>query len=178
MSLFHTISVKCPFCGEVARVSAVGSVNADRRPDFRDAILDNNFQDTTCEACDKSFRLQPEFNYLDAGRGQWIAAMPAAGFPDYLRYEDMVTELFAQSYGAKAPAAAQTVGQKLAVRVTFGWPAIREKLLASAHEIDDVALELMKLDLLRKLPSAPLSPGIELRLVDVTETEMAFVWLR
>lgn len=159
-------------------VSAVGSVNADRRPDFREAILDNNFQDTTCDACGNSFRLQPEFNYLDAGRGQWIVALPASGFPDYLAHEDHANALFETSYGKKAPAAAQTIGKTLAVRVTFGWPAVREKLLARGYDIDDATLELMKLDLLRTLPSAPLSPGIELRLVNVTDSDMIFSWLR
>ena len=178
MSLFHPINVKCPFCDELVTVSAVGSVNADRRPDFRDAILDNNFQDTTCGSCKESFRLQPKFNYLDAGRGQWIAAMPGPDFERFLTIEDEVTALFAKSYGKKAPAAAQDVGKGLAVRLTFGWPAIREKILARAHDMDDVSLEIMKLDLLRKLPSAPLAPGIELRLVDVTDDELVFVWLK
>lgn len=178
MSLFHMITVDCPSCGETVRVSAVGSVNADRRPDYRDAILDNNFQDTTCGSCEESFRLQPEFNYLDAARGQWIAAMPAAGYPDYLKIEDHVTDLFAKSYGDKAPAAAQAVGKNLGVRVTFGWPAVREKLLLAGYDMDDVALELMKLDLFRKLPSAPVKPGVELRLDAIDNDVMTFIWLK
>jgi len=178
VSLFHPITVKCPFCDELVTVNAVGSVNADRRPDYRDAILEDRFQDTTCGSCEKSFRLQPEFNYLDAARRQWISALPAADMPNYLALEDEMTELFATSYGSKAPVAAQDVGKTLDVRVTFGWPAIREKLFARANNIDDVSLEIMKLDVLRQLPSAPLGPGIELRLVDMLGDDMIFAWLR
>jgi len=158
-------------------MDAVGSVNADRRPDFRDAILNDDFQDMTCGACEKNFRLQPNFNYLDAGRGQWIAGMPAAQMPGYLAVEDEVATLFDQSYGSKAPAAARSVGDELDVRLTFGWPAIREKLLVREHDLDDVVLEMLKLDLLRRMPSAPLAPGTELRLVDVGDDRLSLVWI-
>ena len=178
MSLFHPLIVKCPDCEAEVTVEAVGSVNADRRPDFRDAILADKFQDATCAACERSFRLQPEFNYLDAGRGQWIAAMPAPDMPRYLEIEDVVRDLFERSYGAKAHRAARDVGDTLAVRLTFGWPAIREKLLLAAHDLDDIVLELMKLDLLRTLPKAPMGPGVELRLVDATDENLAFCWMR
>jgi len=177
MSLFLPVNLICPGCGELIIMDAVGSVNADRRPDFRDAILSDDFQDMTCNACEKSFRLQPNFNYLDAGRGQWIAGMPAAQMPDYLEVEDEVGTLFEQSYGAKAPAAARVVGDDLDVRLTFGWPAIREKLLAREHDLDDVVLEMLKLDLLRRMPSAPLAPGKELRLIDVGDDRLNFVWI-
>ena len=63
------------------------------------------------------------------------------------------------------------------MRVTFGWPAVREKILARQHDLDDVTLEMAKLDVLRSVKSAPLAPGTELRLVAVLEDELAFVWL-
>lgn len=177
MSLFQPVNLTCPSCGKLITMDAVGSVNADRRPDLRDDILNNSFQDTRCASCGKTFRLQPNFNYLDAGRGQWIAGMPANRMPQYLTIEDEVSELFAQSYGNKAPPAAQSVGNDLAVRLTFGWPAIREKLLARQNDLDDVVIEMLKLDLLRRLPSVPLAPGIELRLVGVAETMLNFNWV-
>lgn len=178
MSLFRSVNVKCPNCEEEMRIAAVGSVNADRRPDLRAEILENTFQEFICASCGETSRLQPEFNYLHAGGGLWIAAMPATRFPYYLEHEDEAVALFEETYGAKAPARAQDVGQTLDVRVTFGWPAVREKLLLREHDLDDVIVEMMKMDLLRKLPSAPLAPGVELRLVRVTESDFVFVWLR
>ena len=178
MSLFRTVNVKCPKCTEVMRIAAVGSVNADRRPDLRQSILDDSFQDHACEHCGAISRLQPEFNYLHAGDRLWIAALPARRFPFYLTHEDEALALFEQTYGAKAPSAAKAVGDTLDVRLTFGWPAVREKLLLRGVGLEDVIIEMMKLDLLRKLPSAPMAPGVELRVVTVTEGHLIFRWLR
>lgn len=177
MSLFRATNVSCPNCGATVNMSAVGSVNADRRPDFRDAILQSNFQDQTCDACETSFRLSPEFNYLDMGRGQWIAALPAGRVRDWIELEDETKASFDLSYGPKAPKVARDIGAELAMRLTFGWPAIREKILANEHSIDDVVLEMLKLETLRRVPSAPLAEGIELRLVAVSETDLTFTWI-
>ena len=177
MSLFHPVNLVCPACSEAITMMAVGFVNADRRPDFRDAILDDSFQDVTCDACSETFRLQPQFNYLDAQRGQWIAAMPAGRLRAHLEVEDEVSALFEDSYGANAPQAAQSVAEGLDVRVTFGWPAVREKLLARANDLDDAILEMMKMHILRSVPSAPIEEGVELRCVQVGEDAMTFVWL-
>ena len=177
MSLFHPVNLICPACEGAVTMMAVGSVNADRRPDFRDSILDDSFQDVTCGTCDESFRLQPQFNYLDAGRGQWIAAMPAGRLRAHLEVEDEISVLFADSYGPKAPQAAQSVAEGLEVRVTFGWPAVREKLLIRANDLNDIILEMMKMHILRSVPSAPIEEGVELRCVQVGEDAMTFVWL-
>lgn len=177
MSLFHPINLVCPNCEASVTMDAVGSVNADRRPDLREAILEDSFQDTTCPNCEESFRLQPQFNYLDAGRRQWIAAFPAARMPDYAEIEDEVDAIFAASYGRNAPEAARSVGDDLDVRLTFGWPAVREKLLAREHGLDDVVLELLKLDLMRRVDSSPMSVGVELRLMIANDTALTLVWM-
>ncbi len=177
MSLFRPKNLTCPSCGAAITMDAVGSINADRRPDYREDIMENRFQDVTCGACQATFRLQPDFNYLDAGRGQWIAALPAGEMPGYLEAEDEASALFATSYGDQAPKAAQAVGDALAMRVTFGWPAVREKLLLREHDLDDGVVELVKMDVMRRIPSAPLAQGVELRVVDVTEEMLVMVWL-
>ncbi|WP_323776630.1 CpXC domain-containing protein [Leisingera sp.] len=179
MSLFHPVNLVCPQCEAPVTMMAVGSVNADRRPDLRDDILEDRFQDVTCEACGESFRLQPQFNYLDAGRGQWIAAMPASRLRDHLEIEDEAAALFDTSYGASAPAAARDVGSGLAVRLTFGWPAVREKLLIRQLGLEDVIVEMMKLHILRSVESVPMAEGIELRLVNTDEDSdgYVFAWL-
>jgi len=177
MSLFVPMTVNCPGCGALVTMDAVGSVNADRRPDYRDAIIGNVFQEVECGECGETFRLQPEFNYLDAGRGQWIASLPADRLRAHLAVEDESKALFDRSYGPDAPAAAQAVGRTLDMRVTFGWPALREKLVARAAGLDDTVLEMLKLDLLRRLPEAPLREGVELRLAAAGEHVLTFVWV-
>jgi len=158
-------------------MDAVGSVNADRRPDYRDDILNDRFQDVTCENCKATFRLQPKFNYLDAGRRQWIAAFPSAQLLDWDIAEGEVAALFEVSYGKKAPQAAQDVGADLDVRLTFGWPAVREKILAREYDLDDAVLEILKLDLIRRTDSAPIGTGIEVRLVGASDDLLTMVWL-
>lgn len=177
MSLFKTMQLNCPVCGATNDASVVGSVNADRRPDYRDAILGNAFQDSTCSECGASFRNEPDFNYLDMGRGQWIAALPSRLMIDYLEQEDRVTSLFDTTFGANATPEARDIGNTLAMRLTFGWPALREKLLVRELDLDDVALECMKTDLIRRLDSVPMAPGIELRLVALVDTRMDLVWV-
>ena len=177
MSLFQPVNLVCPHCAALIVMDAVGSINADRRPDFRDAILADRFQDTTCGTCGRSYRLQPDFNYLDAGRRQWIAAFPAARVQDFRAAEAEVRLLFDQSYGRAAPAAARAVGETLDLRLTFGWPALREKLLARQEGLDDVTLELLKLDIARNSPRIPFGTGSELRLFAVVDGALALVWL-
>lgn len=177
MSLFMDMSITCPNCGAVNRIEAVESVNADRRPDLRDAILAGTFQVSPCESCDELVRLEPQFNYLDVSAGLWIAAYPGRLMPDFLEIEDSVNEVYRKSYGAGAMQSAQAVGEVLQKRLTFGWPAVREKILLRAEGIADAEAEMLKLDLMRRLPEAPLAPGIELRVVDRTGDGLVLIWV-
>lgn len=177
MSLFVEMDLICPQCDAVFSCAAVGSVNADRRPDLRDEILAGSFQVVTCNGCGHAFRLEPDFNYLDAGRGQWIAALPARRLRDHLEIAAEKQAVFDLSYGAAAPAAAQQVGQGLAQRLVFGWSGLREKLVLAELGMDDVLWEVAKLDLLRSLPAAPLAEGVELRLMGLEGDLLDLVWV-
>ena len=177
MSLFQTISITCPACEAVNEIDAVDSVNADRRPDLRAAILDGSFQIFPCVSCGEDIRLEPQFNYLNVGKSLWLAAYPGARMPQYLEAEDIVRDVFETSYGSRAQDAARAIGDDLDVRLTFGWPAIREKLLLRDEGICDVEIELLKFDLLRRLPDVPLAPGVELRVMQVNKDQLVFTWL-
>lgn len=177
MSLFVPMNLTCPNCAEVFTYEAVGSVNADRRSDLRDEILEGTFQTVRCSACAHEFRLEPDFNYLDVGRGQWIAALPARALRDHLEIAMDKQAVFDLSYGAQAPAAAQSVGQGLQQRLVFGWPALREKLVLQEIGFDDVIWEVAKLDLLRSLPDAPLAEGVDLRLLALNEDMLELAWI-
>lgn len=177
MSLFTTSNVSCPVCGTVVQMMAAGSINADRRPDLRQAILDDSFQIVTCGSCALSFRLEPEFNYLDVGRGQWLAALPARRIADLAEAEAETRQVFDASYGPAARPAAQEVGKLLQLRLTFGWPGTREKLLLRDLGLDDVIIEMVKLDLMRRLPSAPLVEFMELRVQGMADGVIQFAFV-
>ncbi|NEK24102.1 hypothetical protein GV827_17075 [Sulfitobacter sp. JBTF-M27] len=177
MSLFTTTTIECSECQTTSDFQAAGSVNADRRPDLRDDILNNSFQSVNCPSCDAEMRLEPLFNYLDMEFGLWLAAYPPRQITDFRTLEKEVQALFDESYGAKATPSAQEVGADLRPRLTFGWPATREKLLLRKSGLDDVSIEMLKLDLLRRVPEAPLQAGIELRVVDVAPDTLTLVWI-
>lgn len=176
MSLFSTTQLTCPKCEKLTSMEEVGSLNADRRPDLRQEILDNSLQSGQCSYCGHAFRLEPDFNYMDAGRGQWIAAYPAPRILDHLEAAEEMGDVFERNFGASAGKAAQQLGLSLTGRVVFGWPAMREKLLIRELGLDDVVIELLKLDLLRDIPSAPFGAGTELRLVEAEGLDLSFCW--
>jgi endogenous inhibitor of DNA gyrase (YacG/DUF329 family) len=176
MSVFRPATLTCPACGTEVDFQAVHSVNVDARPDLRIDILANTFQEKPCPKCSKPIRLDPEFNLVDTQRGQWIAAAPLASLIKWKETEDHAKEIFDRSFGADATEVAQEVGKTLHPRVTFGWPALREKLLVHDNDLDDVTLELCKAFIMRSVDS-PISAESELRLLDVGPDGLHFGWL-
>lgn len=177
MSIFVPVSVACPACQAQVEFRLGHSVNADRRPDLRDEILDRSFQRATCEKCSEVFRMDPEITYFDSARKQWILAQSVSNLTNWRAYETQAEATVERTYGPNSAFAAQALGQRLSVRVVFGWAALREKLLCRQHELDDVTLELLKVMVLRSLDQQPFSDDVELRLVEVKEHELALAWM-
>jgi len=176
VSIFRKTSLACPACKAAVEFDEVHSVNADRRPDLRLAILDDTFQQQVCPNCGRQFRLDPAFNLMDTRYGQWIDAAPLSELKNWKAREEHSRSLFNRAYGAEASELAQEIGAGLTPRLTFGWPALREKLLAAENQLDDTALELCKAVVMRNADS-PVSARSELRLIDVTEDELTFAWM-
>jgi len=172
MSIFHTAVAKCPGCNTRAEVERVASVNADRRPDQREAIIDGSFQAQPCAQCGAPLRLAPHLSYLDIGRGNWILAEDVDEIANWSAHEAEARALFDGTFGPGAPAPVRELGEGLRPRLVFGWPALREKLLCSAMGIDDLALELLKAAVMRFVPAVPLGrQGVSMRLTAAdTET--------
>lgn len=177
MSLFRDTEIVCPVCATKVEFKLVDSVNVDRRPDLRQAILDGTFQQIDCPSCKSVFRLDPQFNYLDVGRGQWIAAQAVVGAADWREHEGAARELYALAYGERAEALAQEVGALLEPRLVFGWPALREKVLSGGHGLDDIAIEACKAAVMRNSADLPFSGDADLRLVDVKDDKLVFAWV-
>jgi CpXC protein len=177
-SRFRPVTLACPRCQAEATLDRVDAVSADHRPDLREAILAGEFQRKDCLRCGAPYRLDTDFTYLDAARGQWIVAAPVAALAEWRLRERVAREQFARAYGAAAPAVARKAGAKLAPRIVFGWPALREKLRAVAHQLDDVVLEACKAALLRQLGTLPFGPDTDLRLVDVSAKRLVLAWVR
>ncbi len=177
MSFFLPIQPPCPSCDTESPMELVLSVNADRRPQLRLGMLDGTFQRQTCPACGATFRPEPEFIYQDVGRGQWIAVEPVDNLAQWQTLEDKAYATWDRAFGDRAGGPAREIGEALTPRVTFGWPAVVEKLLCAEHGIDDIHLELMKMSIIRMGGSVPMDDTTELRLARVEGDTLVLGWI-
>lgn len=177
MSLFQTVTLACPACATPVEFELVASVNADRRPDLREAILDGSFQREACPSCGTRFRAEPQFIYIELGRRLYIAVWPLAQRRDWRACVDSSQQAFDLAYGKRAGPEARALAEGVALRAVFGWPALREKLLAVQAGIDDTTLELAKLAVLRRLERAPLPGRLELRLLGSQGKTLTLAWV-
>jgi ribosomal protein S27AE len=177
MSIFHKAQATCPKCGTKSAVELVASVNADRRPDLRAAILDGTFQAQTCPKCGAAMRLLPYLTFMNLKRGQWILVQPPAALEQWQAEEQEAQALYDESFGAAAPKIAQELAEGLQPRVVFGWPALREKLICSDLSVDDTTLELLKIAIVRDVAQPPLADQTELRLVGGDDDVLHFSWI-
>lgn len=177
MSIMNDVTVTCPSCEEQITVTMAESVNADRRPDLRQAIIDGSFQVVLCSECDTEFILDPILSYLDMGRGQWFSVQPVDRLGDWADVEAEAVNTFELAYGVQASSQAKEIGDTLSPRLVFGWAALREKLLLGEAALDDTTAELTKLALIHGLPGAPIQAGTEMRLIDVQEDgDQVYQW--
>ena len=176
MSLFSSAIAVCGQCGEQKDVELAASVNAARRPELRDAILDGTFQAELCPKCGTQMRLPANLTYIDMTHHQWIIVEDIAARDDWRTSEIHAAELYDKSFGANAPAAARGLGDELTARLVFGWPALREKIHARALGLDDVTLELLKIAMIRSIANPPLAAETELRLTAGDAETLTFTW--
>lgn len=177
MSLFDSIEIACPACGRSTEIAAVKSINADRRPDLRTAVLEDCLQRLTCAGCGAAVRLEPQLLYLSLQDGLWIIAQSIADLPSWPAASHEARALFERNFGAAAPGSAGEIGRRLTPRLVFGWPALREKLVCRGAGLDDAVVELAKALLLFSEPAMPAADGTELRLTEAAEDTLRFAWI-
>lgn len=173
MALSELQDCPCPICGAVAPITFFASIG----PEASEEILTDALQRNICAVCGEVFRTEPALTYLDSEAGLWICARPADMLSDWQHQEADALAAFEESHGDAAPKSAQDIGAALSPRLTFGWPALREKLMIAGHGLNDAAVEMTKLAILRHRPGNPVVPGVELRLLDVRGPVLDFAWL-
>lgn len=164
MSRFFTATATCPDCSTLNTLDYPASVNADRREDLRAAILDGSLYTMPCTKCGLSLVFEPHLTYLDMGRGEWILTAASTAASDWREAEADALRVYNLAFGAASSPAARAIGEKLSARLVFGWPALVEKLHCDELGIDDVALEVTKLVVLRDGPAREFDPSRDLRL--------------
>lgn len=175
--MYHPARVACPGCAAELRVNVYDSVNGDRRPDLRQAILEDRFMRLRCGECGEELRLPPELVYFDQELGLWINARPLEALEEWQASEAQTLEVYLQTFGPFAAPAVQAIGAAMRARVSFGWAGLREKLLCATHGVDELALETFKVSLLTGGAGAHVDDAAELRLVGVDDTHLILAWL-
>ena len=178
MSVFHTETVHCPACATAVDFKLVFSVNADRRPDLRDAIVAGTFQRQPCPSCATEFRVDPEFTYMELRQGLYIGVWPVAKRGQWQSCAARTAETFEEGLGKGASPEAAKLGVGIEPRAVFGWPALVEKLIARQAGIDDRTLELAKVMALRHGSETPVPGQRELRLVEAGADDFVLAWMR
>jgi hypothetical protein len=176
MSFIITQRAACPTCGAEVEIQPA-SINADRRPDLRAAILDGSLSTQACRACGEKLGFEPRLTYLDVGGRQWILAEAAEARADWAEIEQQATDVYAASFGANAPEIARGIGALLEPRVVFGWPALAEKLLCRDYGLDDTALEALKLATLAHGDESTVYNALDLRLTGREGENLVLHWL-
>jgi CpXC protein len=163
MSLFKVVEVSCPVCDTVSAFDMVHSVNADRRPDLREEILNHTFQRIICPGCAGFYRIEPEFTFMHLAKGEFLAVWPASDVDHWADAERRSKAAFDSAYGPNASKTAAEIGQELNPRIAFGWQAAREKLVIRDLGFDDHTIELGKIALLRTQDGLPVGRRNALR---------------
>jgi hypothetical protein len=181
MSIFKPRTIPCPHCETRQRRLVAHSINADRRPDLRQAILDDRFQRFDCGGCGRRFAVDGPFFYFDLGRRQWLGVYPARWERGWRALEAEVERSHRDAAVEHAPRMIRELAPGLTVRAVFGLPALRDKLLCFESGIDDVALEILKLRLMLEGDPLRFTPsdrpklsraGDPLRLLTVRKSEL------
>jgi CpXC protein len=176
MSLFTPHDIDCPACGVVNEYEIVESVNADRRPDLRDALLDGVFQRLSCASCGEQFRVEPEFTYIHVGGNQYLTVWPSSRVGEWPQLEKLSDENFREFFGPGTDPVTEEMGKELRQRCVFGWESVREKIALAAVEIDDVTAELAKLAMMRWSEEIEISLDTELRFIGIKEDDQAMLF--
>jgi hypothetical protein len=177
MSFIVQAAATCPTCGAEAKVEFPASINADRRPDLRAAILEGTLATQPCRACGERLTFEPQMTFLDVGRRQWIFAESAEARAGWPEIEAQAASIFDDAFGPAAPEAARTIGAGLIPRLVFGWPALAEKLLCNDLGLDDIALEQLKFAAIAEGSIPTLYAARELRLTGSDENTLVLSWL-
>ncbi len=151
MSITAVREVVCR-CGAPVRVFVATSVNAERHPHMREAILRRTFHIFECGACHQPVGIDKEFLYIDLARREFYGVFPLAAAADPEPCARKIAEAFDTALGTGAGEAVRSLAEGMRVRVCFGLEELREKIVARAAGLADLALEVLKADVLAANP--------------------------
>jgi hypothetical protein len=177
MSTRYTTDVECARCGRSNQVAIADSYSVDRLPAVREWVLDRTLMSTAC-TCGFRIEVDKPLLYSDIARGWWIQIATPDRRPMFEVCEDETRTEFASVFDPSTfPKAVAAIGERLRVRVVFGREELREKVLCADHGLDDVLVEILKLEVLVARPEL-LESGADILVLDgVVDDALALVAL-
>lgn len=153
-------------CGATVSVFCADSINAERHPHMRDAIVARTLHVFECAACKARLAVDKPVFYVDLPRQEMYAMHPAGERDDERAHGDELIDTWAITVGDRAGAAARTLfdGGNFHVRLCYGLEELREKIVARQAGLRDLVLEAVKAEVLREAPELARLGVIALRL--------------
>lgn len=175
MSKFEVHRVTCPDCGHAQDVDIYVSINAERMNEATDRLIDGSWERFSCESCGRPFVIDNRLLYTDLPHQRWIVRYPFAERARYRVLEDEAVQVFDIEYLQRPPEPIRRQAAEVSPRICFGRLQLAEKLLAWRHDLDDRALECLKLVLFRDYAGAllPLGPSA-LHLAAIADDRLVF----
>jgi CpXC motif protein len=167
MGVYHPYDVICPVCEGRFSANLVNSVNVSRFPDLKTKLLDRTLNRVRCPRCGDLSIIEKPFFYSDFKRKQFIAVYPR-------KERHFHERASSQTHAVFSAFAALKYGDAKNSRVVFGLEELREKVVAADNEIDDHALELLKLYVIREHPFIIDRPRMRITLNDIDKEKVEF----
>lgn len=171
MSQTASHEVRCA-CGATVSVFCADSINAERHPHMRDAILARTLHVFACGACGGSIFVDKALLYVDLARRQLYAVHPARERADERAHGEALIETWSKTVGDHSGGAARALfdGAAFHVRLCYGLEELREKLVAHDAGLRDLVLEAMKIEALASLPALAEHQVVALRLDHIADS--------
>lgn len=175
MSTTYQAPVACPRCGDHFDATLFTNLHVTRSPEVRDDILAGRFQRFDCPHCAASVRVEPSMLYTDFERYRWYAVFPQWAIEHRHDLAEMVLEGFQRNMTVQCAPIVRSWAPMFRIRVVFGLPSLRDKLLCDDAGLDDRVLEVFKLQLVRDRFPEAFRPDATLYLDRVEPLKLIFI---
>lgn len=172
MSTFVPSRIACR-CGHGYDVEVANGLHISLRPDLRQQILDGTFHRFYCPVCGMTTMVDALLSFTDFPRRQWFTVAPSNGMPWRRKWLALARDSFQATMVNNAPEMVVGWGREMTRRLIFGLASLREKLIISDAGLDDRAVELLKIQLVRDLRGT-LSPDHYFHLTQVRDDKLTF----
>lgn len=149
MSQTATHRIECE-CGIAVSVFCADSINAERHPHMRQAVLDRTLHTYRCGACSARIVVEKAFLYVDFARHELFGVHPDAERARERPHAERLLAEWNTALGEYAPASVRAAldADDYLLRLCFGIEELREKIVAHEAGLDDLALEALKAQVL------------------------------